>query len=217
MTQTQELVEWTHQQKCEKAVESLGKNGFTAVYCPTADSAREYILREAGAAQAIGFGGSLSVVDLQVIEALRSQGKELLIHSVPGLSPEERLAILRRQLTCDLFLTGSNAVTLSGVLVNIDGVGNRAASMFFGPRQVIVVAGRNKLVDGDVDAAIKRIKDWASPPNAKRLNYNTPCAKTGFCSDCNSPDRICRITTIIDRKPRLTDVRVLVVNEELGL
>ena len=217
MTQTQELVAWTHQQKCEKAVESLGKNGFTAVYCPTADSAQEYILKEAAAAQAIGFGGSLSVVDLQVIEALRSQGKELLIHSVPGLSSEERLAILRRQLTCDLFLTGSNAVTLSGILVNIDGVGNRAASMFFGPRQVIVVVGRNKLVDGDINDAIKRVKNWASPPNAKRLNYNTPCAKTGFCSDCNSPDRICRVTTIIDRKPRLTDMRVLVVNEELGL
>ncbi|RII28734.1 MAG: lactate utilization protein C [Geobacter sp.] len=217
MTQTQELVAWTHQQKCEKAVESLGKNGFTALYCPTADSAREYILKEAASAQAIGFGGSLSVVDLQVIEALRSQGKELLIHNVPGLSSEERLAILRRQLTCDLFLTGSNAVTLSGSLVNIDGVGNRAASMFFGPRQVIVVVGRNKLVDGDINDAIKRVKNWASPPNAKRLNYNTPCAKTGFCSDCNSPDRICRVTTIIDRKPRLTDMRVLVVNEELGL
>ncbi len=217
MTQTQELVAWTHQQKCEKAVESLGKNGFTAVYCPTADSAQEYILKEAAAAQAIGFGGSLSVVDLQVIDALRAQGKELLIHNVPGLSPEERIAILRRQLTCDLFLTGSNAVTLSGILVNIDGVGNRAASMFFGPRQVIVVVGRNKLVDGDINDAIKRVKNWASPPNAKRLNYNTPCAKTGFCSDCNSPDRICRVTTIIDRKPRLTDMRVLVVNEELGL
>ena len=217
MTQTQELVAWTHQQKCEKAVESLGKNGFTAVYCPTADSAQEYILKEAAAAQAIGFGGSLSVVDLQVIDALRAQGKELLIHNVPGLSPEERIAILRRQLTCDLFLTGSNAVTLSGILVNIDGVGNRAASMFFGPRQVIVIVGRNKLVDGDINDAIKRVKNWASPPNAKRLNYNTPCAKTGFCSDCNSPDRICRVTTIIDRKPRLTDMRVLVVNEELGL
>jgi hypothetical protein len=217
MTQTQELAAWTHQQKCEKAVESLGKNGFAAVYCPTAVSARDYILREAATAQTIGFGGSLSVVDLQVIEELGGQGKELLIHGVPGLSLEERLAIMRRQLTCDLFLTGSNAVTLSGILVNIDASGNRVGSMFFGPRQVIVVAGRNKLVDGDANAAIKRVKDWASPPNAKRLNYNTPCAKTGFCSDCNSPDRICRITTVIERKPRLTDVRVLVVNEELGL
>ena len=89
--------------------------------------------------------------------------------------------------------------------------------MFFGPKTVIVVAGRNKLVDGTIDDAIRRVKDWASPPNAKRLNFNTPCAKTGFCCDCNSPDRICRITTIIDRKPRRTDLRVLVVNEDMGL
>jgi hypothetical protein len=144
-------------------------------------------------------------------------GKELLIHGVPGLSIEERLAIMRRQLTCDLFLTGTNALTLSGFLVNIDATGNRVGSMLFGPRKVIVVAGRNKLVDGDIGAAIRRVKESASPPNANRLNYATPCAKTGFCSDCNSPDRICRITTVIDRKPRLTDLRVLVVNEDMGL
>ena len=89
--------------------------------------------------------------------------------------------------------------------------------MFFGPAKVIVVAGRNKLVDGDRHEAVRRVKSQATPPNAKRLNFNTPCAKTGFCSDCNSPDRLCRVTTVIDRKPRLTDLRVLVVNEDLGL
>jgi hypothetical protein len=79
-----------------------------------------------------------------------------------------------------------------------------------------VVAGRNKLVDGTPQEAIQRVKQWATPPNAKRLNFNTPCAKTGFCSNCNSPERLCRVTTIIDRKPRFTDLRVLVVNAELG-
>jgi L-lactate utilization protein LutB len=217
MTQTQELVDWSYEQKCEKAVESLGQNGFTAVYCKTARQAFDYIVNAAAEAETVGFGGSLSVVDLQVIDRLREIGKELLIHGVPGLTLEERLAIMRRQLTCDLFLTGTNAVTLSGVLVNIDATGNRVGSMFFGPRKVIVVAGRNKLVDGDIAAAVKRVKDWSAPPNAKRLNYNTPCAKTGFCSDCNSPDRICRVTTVIDRKPRLTDLHVLVVNEDMGL
>lgn len=217
MTQTRELVDWSYEQKCEKAVESLGKNGFTAVYCKTARQAFDYIIKEAEGAETVGFGGSLSVSDLQVADRLGEMGKELLIHGVPGLTLEERLAIMRRQLTCDLFLTGTNAVTLAGVLVNIDATGNRVASMFFGPRKVIVVAGRNKLVDGDVAAAVKRVKDWSAPPNAKRLNYNTPCAKTGFCSDCNAPDRICRVTTVIDRRPRLTDLHVLVVNEDLGL
>jgi len=217
MSQTDELVRWTWEQKCEKAVESLGQNGFTALYCRTAQEAHDYILKEAADAGSVGFGGSRTIVDLDVQEPLRAQGKEILNHGLPGLSPEERMAIMRRQLTCDLFLTGTNAVTLSGFLVNIDGNGNRVAAMFFGPGKVIVVAGRNKLVDGDVQAAIDRVKNWASPPNARRLNYNTPCAKTGFCSNCNSPDRICRVTTVIDRKPRVMDIRVLVVNEDMGL
>jgi len=217
MSKTKELTEWASEQRCEKAVESLGRNGFAAVYCPTGQEAFDYIVSEAADAASVGFGGSLSVADLKVADRLREMGKELLNHSLPGLSLEERVEIMRRQLTCDLFLSGTNAVTLSGCLVNIDATGNRAGSMFFGPKKVIVVAGRNKLVDGDINAAIKRIKDCATPANARRLNYNTPCAKTGFCCDCNSPDRLCRVTTIIDRKPRLTDVRVLVVNEDMGL
>jgi hypothetical protein len=217
MPQTEDLVNWSYRQKCEKAVGSLVRNGFTAIFCPTRMEARSYILTEAAEAESIGFGGSLSVMDLDVAGLLKDMGKELLMHSVPGLTPEERQKIMRRQLTCDLFLTGTNAVTLSGCLVNIDATGNRVGSMFFGPKKVIVVSGRNKLVDGDIADAVKRVKDWSSPPNARRLNFDTPCAKTGFCCDCNSPDRICRITTIIDRKPRQTDLRVLVVNEEMGL
>ena len=217
MTQTDELVRWTWEQKCEKAVEALGQNGFTAVYCRGASDAHDYIMKEAADAGSIGFGGSRSIVDLNVQDALHAKGKEILNHGLPGLAPEERLAIMRRQLTCDLFLTGTNAVTLTGWLVNIDGNGNRVAAMFFGPKKVIVVAGRNKIVDGDLQAAIDRIKNWASPPNAKRLNCNTPCAKTGFCSNCNSPERICRVTTVIDRKPRVMDIRVLVVNQDMGL
>jgi L-lactate utilization protein LutB len=217
MTQTEELVTWRNEQKCEKAVESLGKNGFTAVYCRTREEARDYILAEAVGAESIGFGGSLSVADLELTGRLQEMGKDLLLHSAPGLTPEERRAVMHRQLTCDLFLAGANAVTLSGCLVNMDATGNRVGSMLFGPQKVIVVAGRNKLVEGDITAAIRRVKEWASPANARRLNLNTPCAKTGFCCDCSSPDRVCRITTIIDRKPRQTDLRVLVVNEEMGL
>ena len=217
MALTEELVNWSYERKCLKAVEALQKNGFVAVYCPTRAEAYDYILAEAADAGSVGFGGSLSIADLAVAGKLAETGKELLMHSAPGLIPEERRAIMRRQLTCDLFLSGTNALTLSGCLVNIDATGNRVGSMLFGPQKVIIVAGRNKLVDGNIDDAIKRVKDWSSPPNARRLNFNTPCATTGFCCDCNSPDRICRITTIIDRKPRQTDLRVLVVNEEMGL
>ena len=217
MSMTEELTNWSWEQKCQKAVEALGTNGFTAVYCRTPDDARNYILEAATDAVTIGFGGSMTIADLTVQQTLADQGKEILNHSSSALSRDQKMEIMRRQLTCDLFLSGSNALTISGELINIDATGNRVAAMFFGPRRVIVVVGRNKLVDGTPQEAIQRVKQWATPPNAKRLNFNTPCAKTGFCSNCNSPDRLCRVTTIIDRKPRFTDLRVLVVNADLGL
>lgn len=213
---TEDLVFWTHEQKCQKTVESLGNNGFTTRYCATPQEAFDYIIAESDDAITVGFGGSMSIAGLGVESQLRDLGKQILNHGSPAFSLDEKLEIMRRQLTCDLFLSGCNALTLSGELVNIDGVGNRVASMLFGPRKVIVVAGRNKLVDGSIQDAIDRIKNLATPPNAKRLNYNTPCSRTGFCSNCNSPERICRATTIIDRKPRLTDLHVLVVNADLG-
>lgn len=216
MGMTEELVSWTHGQKCRKAVASLEKNGFTSVYCPTPEDAAKYIIAGAADSVTIGFGGSMSVASLGVEQLLRDQGKEILNHSTPGLSLDEKLVVMRRQLACDLFLSGCNALTLNGELVNIDATGNRVGAMLFGPRRVIVVAGRNKLVDGTIQDAIVRVKSWATPPNAKRLNFKTPCCTTGFCSNCNSPDRLCRVTTIIDRKPRFTDLHVLVVNAELG-
>ena len=216
MGKAEELVSWSHEQKCRKAVASLEKNDFTAHYCPTPQDAADYIITAAADSVTVGFGGSMSIVSLGVELLLREQGKEILNHGSPDFTREEKIAIMRRQLTCDLFLSGCNALTLNGELVNIDATGNRVAAMFFGPRKVIVVAGRNKLVDGTPQDAIARVKAWATPPNSKRLSYKTPCASTGFCSDCNSPDRLCRVTTIIDRKPRITDMHVLVVNSDLG-
>ena len=216
MSLTEQLAGWSWEQKCQKAVEALGTNGFTALYCPTAEEALKAILELGVEAQSVGFGGSMTIADLGVQAQFEEMGKEILNHSRADLSREQKMEVMRRQLTCDLFLCGTNALTLNGELINIDATGNRVAAMFFGPQRVVVVAGRNKLVDGTVDEAIQRVKQWATPPNAKRLNFNTPCAKTGFCSNCNSPDRLCRITTVIDRKPRFTDLRVLVVNKELG-
>lgn len=217
MSLTRELVDWHQEEWCQKAVEALGQNGFTASYCRTANEAGEYIIRHAEDAATVGFGGSRTIVDLGVQALFEEQGKEILNHGTPGLEPVEKMEIMRRQLTCDLFLTSSNAVTLSGCLVNIDGNGNRVAALTFGPRRVIVVAGRNKLVDGDLAAAIHRVKNVSAPPNAKRLNCNTPCAKTGFCANCNSPERICRITHVMEKKPRAADIHVLIVNEAMGL
>jgi hypothetical protein len=216
MGAVEDLVFWTQEQKCLKAVASLKKNGFEALYCPTPHEALEWIVTEAADAASVGFGGSMTIFGLGVESRLRESGKEILNHGNAALSRDERMDVMRRQLTCDLFLSGTNALTLAGELVNIDATGNRAAAMFFGPRKVIVVAGRNKLVDGTVRDAIARVKERATPPNAKRLGFKTPCASTGFCSDCDSSDRLCRVTTIIDRRPRWTDLRVVVVNADLG-
>lgn len=118
-------------------------------------------------------------------------------------------------MASDLFLSSANAVTLNGELVNIDGIGNRVNSTTFGPGKVILVAGYNKIVE-DVQEGIKRIKNVAAPLNARRLNIDVPCAKVGKCVDCNSPNRICRVLVILERKPSLTDIFVILVGEELG-
>ena len=216
MSKTKELVDWTFEKNCLATVKALKKNEFTALYCQTAKEARKYIIREAADAETIAMGGSMTLSAMKVAEQLKKIGKEILVSKGPGITPEEGMAIRRRQLSCDLFLSGTNAVTVSGYLVNIDNTGNRVGPMAFGPKKAIIVAGRNKIVDGSIEAAIQRIKDRAGPPNAKRLNYDTPCAATGFCNDCNSPGRICRIITILERKPKRSDLRVLVVNEDLG-
>jgi hypothetical protein len=213
---TEEMVSWSHEQRCRKEVAALAGNGFDAVYCATPGEAADAIVIAAAGAMNIGFGGSMSVAGLGVESVLREMGKEILNHSNPALSREDRIEVMRRGLTCDLYLTGTNAVTFSGEMVNIDATGNRVASMIFGPRKVIVVAGRNKLVDGSPRDAIARVKALATPPNSRRLKFKTPCASSGFCSDCNSPDRLCRVTTVLDRRPRMTAMTVLVVNADLG-
>jgi L-lactate utilization protein LutB len=217
LPRTLELNDWTSEKKCRKLVENLARKHFTAVYCATAQDAADYILKEAEEVANVGFGGSLSVADLKLTSPLADRGKEILNHGFPDLSPEQRVAIMKRQQTCDLFLTGTNAVTLDGCLVNIDGNGNRVAAMIYGPSKVIVVAGRNKIVEGSIGDALKRIKRLSAPPNALRLGKQTPCAAAGFCADCDSPQRICHVTTVIDSKPSLTDLHVLVVNEDMGL
>ena len=217
LPRTLELNTWTSEKKCRKLVENLLARHFTAAYCATAQEAADYILREAATAQSVGFGGSLSVADLKLTSILAGQGKEILNHGFPDLTFEQRVAIMKRQQTCDLFLTGTNAVTLDGCLVNIDGNGNRVSAMIYGPSKVIVVVGRNKIVEGDIADALRRVKDKSAPPNAMRLGKQTPCATTGFCCDCDSPQRICHVTTLIDSKPSQTDLHVLVVNEDMGL
>lgn len=210
-----EHANWQREQLLAQAATALARNGMPAQVFADRQSALDHLIEAAGPAQTIGFGGSMTLAELGLAEMLAVAGKTVLDHSRPGLGREERRAVMQRQLSCDLFFTSTNALTLNGQLVNIDATGNRVGAMVFGPQRVIVVAGANKLTV-DLDGALRRIKTWACPPNARRLGFQTPCAETGACSDCRSPQRICRVTTIIDRAPRATELSVCLINEDLG-
>lgn len=205
---------WQLDLRAKKCVDVLRKNGFDAEYHPDKDGVRERVMRECEKASSIGFGGSMTVVELGIYDTLKESGKKLFDH---GHVPQgEKAAARLGQLTCDLFLTGTNAVTLTGVLVNLDMNGNRTNAMTFGPRKIVVVAGCQKVV-ADVADGIRRIKTFVAPRNTKRLKLATPCATTGFCEDCNSPQRICRVYSMIERKPPHSDITVLLCGEPMGL
>ncbi|MBO7309204.1 MAG: lactate utilization protein [Kiritimatiellae bacterium] len=185
---------------CQKLVESLKKRGFEAEYAATREDAVSLALAEAVDAKSVGWGGSETVKELGLREAIADAGKEIRDH----------------QLEMDLFLLSANAVTLDGRIVNIDGRGNRVAASIAGPKRVVYLIGRNKIVDGGIDAAIDRIKRFACAPNCRRLGKRTPCAETGVCADCDSPDRICKVTAVFDRKPTGVSAKVIVIDADLG-
>ena len=196
-----------------RCVEALRKNGFNAVFIPDRESVRAHILLECEMAFSIGFGGSVSISEMGIFEALDGKGKQLFDHG--RVPPQKKASMRLAQQTCDLFLSGTNAVTLDGCLVNIDAVGNRTNAMTFGPKKIIVVAGSNKIT-ADVQEGITRIRKKAAPFNARRLNVNTPCVHIGFCMDCDSPQRICCVYSIIERKPLFSDITVIVCGEPMG-
>ncbi|MCX8084166.1 MAG: lactate utilization protein [Calditerrivibrio sp.] len=207
---------WHNSILAEKTVSALLKNGFAASYYESSDTALHYIDSVIAGYETIGIGGSMTVLrDLKILERDVCKNKVILNHNLPDISPEEKNDIRKRQQTCDLFITSSNAITEDGKLVNIDGVGNRVNAMLFGPKKALLIVGINKIVKC-VDDGIKRIKRIASPMNAKRLGVNTPCAKLGYCVDCDSPQRICRVISIIEKKPIPSDIEVIIIGEHLG-
>jgi len=209
------IKEWWMGEKARKAVEKLEAHDFKALFVKNREEAKAEILKYVSPGQRIGVGGSLTIRELGILEKLEKEGHVIYNHWKPGLSKEEALAIRKSQMTSDLFLGSVNAVTLNGEIVNIDGIGNRVNSTIFGPGKVILVAGYNKIAE-NVEEALKRIKNVAAPLNARRLNIDVPCARVGRCVDCNSPNRICRVVVIHERKPSLTDILVILVGEELG-
>jgi len=173
------------------------------------------IIPESGP-KSISWGGSMTVANAGILAELAGRkGMEIINPSGKGLSKEEQNDQRRKALLSDLFLTGTNAVTEKGQLVNLDMIGNRIAGLTFGPREVIVFIGRNKIVP-DIDAAMFRIKNYAAPVNAMRLDKKTPCRKTATCQDCKNPDRICNTWTITEKSFPPKRVKIVLINDDLG-
>jgi L-lactate utilization protein LutB len=194
---------------------ALKKNGFKAQYVATGAEALELVASSVRPGMTVGFGGSMSLKAIGAPEKVRALGAEVLDHDAPGIDQEKKLELRRAQLTCDLFLSSSNAVTLEGDIVNVDGGGNRVAALTFGPKKTIVVVGTNKIVR-DLDEAFDRIETAASPMNNKRLDRPNPCVKAGTCQDCEGETRICRVYQVLRRRPLYSDFTVIVVGEPLG-
>jgi hypothetical protein len=202
-------------QDMETVKEALKAHQFTRVECiENGEKAAGLVVDMIPEGAHVGLGGSTTIRQLGILERLRNRGIAIINDSESDEIPFDDT--MRRTLNSDVLLASSNAVTLDGKLVNIDGMGNRVAAMVFGPKKVILVIGRNKIV-ADMDAAIERLKNVIAPQHAMGYGARLPCATAGHCVDCNSPARICRVTTIIERKPLFTDISILLVDEDLGL
>jgi hypothetical protein len=206
---------WLWQKQGGICAHNLVRHGFDAHWVSDVLTARTLIMQLTEKYETFGFGGSVTVRSLGVIEELRKQGKVLFDHWQDGLDKAQDLEIRLRMGRCDCFFCSANAIAMTGEIVNVDGAGNRTNAMSFGTKKVVIVAGMNK-VTSDLDAALRRIKEVAGPLRAKSLDMKTPCAETGICTDCNSPQRICRITTILHRRPILSDISVILINSALG-
>jgi L-lactate utilization protein LutB len=210
---TYQLQLW--QNLAETCIKNLKKHGFDAHFVSTKDQAREVILEMVSDYETFGFGGSDTVRALDVPEALQAKGKTIYDHWQKDLSEKDVFDYRLLQGRCDCFFCSANAISATGEIVNVDGIGNRNSAMTFGPNKVVIVAGMNKVMT-DLDSALKRVRDIAAPMRALSLGMETPCAATGVCNDCDTPQRLCRITTILHRKPILTDVSVILINQTLG-
>lgn len=205
--------------RLKDAKEALEDNNFEVFIADTAEAARDLVLGDvipSLAPGSVSWGGSLSMVAAGLYDALKDSEDMEVLDTFDKSIPKEEMAERRRQaLLTDLFITGTNAVTEDGCLVNLDMIGNRVAAISFGPKNVVVIVGRNKVVPG-LDEAIDRIKDYSAPVNSMRLDKKTPCRTTGICHDCSSPDRICNAWGITEKSFPKGRIKVILVNEDMG-
>ena len=206
-----------------KVVNALEKRKMKGIAAKNAEHARELICNIVPEGAVIGIGDSSSVRQIQAVSALEEKGHRV----INGFDPKKKIADLQSHFdngfwpmleatVCDVFLTGSNAITEDGRIINVDGNGNRVAGMIWGHPVTILVVGRNKIVK-DLDQGMNRVKNVIAPEHLKRKHATSPCIRNGHCHDCTGPSRACAVTSIIESGPPHTQIHVIIVDEDLGL
>ena len=196
-----------------EVAKNLKVRGFEAASFSNIESVLDELLRTIPERASVGIGGSVTIRELGIIEELEKRGNTVTHHW--GKSEVSDRETRKKEGLADYYLTSANAITMDGDIINIDGIGNRVAHMIYGPENVMIIAGRNKIVS-NIEEGIKRSKEIAAVMNARRVGAKTPCATTGKCIDCNALGRICRVITIIQYRPWQTNIAVLLVNKDLG-
>lgn len=188
----------------------LTRNGFGFKMFNNALEAKVELLSQIKKEESVGIGGSITIQEIDIYDELRNRGNDVYWHWKKDVENPTVKA-----MNSDVYITSTNALTMDGKFVNMDGTGNRVGSMIFGHKDVYIIVGKNKICK-DYEEARERIRNTAAPLNAKRLNLNTPCTHTGKCMDCDSPDRICKAEVILHKKPGGMNINIYLIDEELG-
>ena len=201
--------------QAQTILKNLKKRNMKGCYCPTLQEAVKTAMSFTAAGSVVSFGGSMSLSGSGVMDALKARNDIRLIDRSLAKTPEAVRQVYLDSFRADTYSMSTNAITLEGELVNIDGNGNRVAALIYGPEQVVIIAGMNK-VAANVEDALRRVRNQAAPPNCIRLNKKTPCAATGICGDCLGSDCICSQIVITRHSGMPERIKVILTGEELG-
>lgn len=202
------------EEKFEKLKSNFKLRNIEVEYFKSLEDVKSYILNIVPISSKIGIGHSITLQKMNITNSLLERGN-IVYDKELAKDQEECKELKRKALTTDWYISGSNAISVDGRIVNVDHSGNRVAAITFGPEKVIIVVGKNKVVDS-VEEAIKRVKNIACPLNAKRAGFNPPCVTLNRCVDCVSKERVCNSLSIIEGQSECKRIKVFVVNEECG-
>ncbi len=210
-----ENVRWFVEKQVERTIANLEKRNIGGYYVATVTELLDQVKALIPETSTVAVGDSVTLAETGIIQMLREGNYQFLDKYRPGISRDEKKALYRQSFSADTFMCSTNALTEAGELYNIDGNGSRVAAMLYGPEQVLIVAGVNKIVK-DLAEAERRVRQIAAPLDAKRLNKHTPCASLGYCVDCRSEERICNDFVVIKGQFVKDRIKVLLVGQSLG-